>query len=548
MKRFALLLVSALFCMASWSQALVDSLLQQYDKYWEISPGIYRVMKNGLVGVAGHQGIVVPVEYQHVWNLSDKDYFRVMRNGKTGLFHVTKGIIIPAEYDQIWDFSDGKLRVLKNGKLGLIGPTGQVLVPCQYQQIWDFRDGIAKVIRDGKLGYVNDSGQEVIPCIYQQISIFENGTAKVVRDGKFGFVDLNGNEIVPCDYQQISDFVEGKARVVKNGKIGFIDKVGQEIIPPIFSQIWEFENDRAKAVLDGKMVTIDQRGNVLSVDESAVIPPALPIAPVSDVPLTQPLKAEVPPQSTDSAKTLRLGNKVFVITNQGDEKAIEMTSKNDWGKRDRSKRKFKGHYQGVDLYYNSFLNKNGGTTLPDGYDFLDLNGSKSIGVGVNLLQENISLSRRGNIGLVTGLGIDFNNYRFDSQNKLVVNEQGKIDHELLTDPVKKNKLTSIYLSIPLSLEFQIPASTRKDPIFLSGGVVGGYKLRSYTKIVYNGGDKDKTRGDYNLSDLRLGTTVRLGYKFINLNGLYYFTPLFDKTGDPKLYPYSIGISFYPDWM
>lgn len=550
MRRFASLLVMALFFTVSWSQSSVDSLLQQYDRYWEISPGIYRVMKDGQVGVAGPKGIIVPVEYQHVWNLSDKDYFRVVRNGKTGLFHISKGIVLPAEYDQIWDFTDGNLRVLKEGKLGLVGPMGQVVVPCQYQQIWDFRDGIAKVIRDGRLGYVNKQGQEVIPCVYQQISAFENGLAKVVREGKFGFVDLNGHEVVPCDYQQISDFTDDKARVVKNGKIGFIDLAGREIIPPIFSQIWDFENGQAKAVLDGKMVTIDMQGNVLSVSDTTMVPPLPSLPEVPEQPTEHPLQAVSTEQSSDSSKSVRLGNKVLVFKHEGNEKALEVTSKHDWDgkKRKKAATRFKGHYQGVDLYYNSFLNENGSAALPGGYGFLDLNGSKSIGVGVNILQENISLSRRGNFGIVTGLGLDFNNYRFDSQYKLIVSPLGNIDAEVLTDQVKKNKLSTIYLTVPLSLELQIPTRSHKEPIYFSGGVVGGYKLRSYTKIVFSDGDKDKTRGDYNLSDLRFGATARVGYKYINLSGSYYFTPMFDKTGDPKLYPYSIGISFYPDWM
>jgi hypothetical protein len=529
------------------AQSLPEATLSAYDRYWEVSPGFYRVMKDGNVGVVGEKGIVVPIEYQQVWLWTDKSYFRVMRNGKTGLYHVDKGIILPPEYDQIWNFTDGMMRVSQNGRLGLIGASGEVIAPCQYQQIWDFNESMAKVIRDGKLGYINKQGQEVIPTIYQQIGSFDNGLAKVVRDGKTGYIDQSGNEVVPCDYQQIWDFRDDMAKMVKNGKIGYINGQGKEVIPPIFSQIWDFEGDSTKAVLDGSVVYIDRKGTVLV---------TLYQTDVKIIEIPEPITEDVeilystPNHFSDTIKTIRIGPNSIIIREDGRNTSIDFsTDGNDniTYKR-KGKDKFKGHHFGLDLGLNNYLGPNGTTALPDGYDYLSLNTVKSVGVSVNIWQESIPFTSRKNFGLVTGLGLDYNNYRFDNQYKLVEGDNGTIGYEPITEDVKKNKLMAFYATVPIMLEWQLSESDYKNPFYLSAGVVGGVRIQSHVKIKYMDGEKDKTRDNYDLSDLRWGLRTRMGMKFFNVHATYYFTPLFKHDQNPELYPYSVGLSIMPNWF
>jgi hypothetical protein len=546
MKRILLIILVCLGVISVKAQNQPDSLLRIYDRCWEVSPGIYRVMKNGNVGVVGEKGILVPIEYQQVWSLSDKNYFRVMRNGKTGLYHTEKGIVVPPDYDQIWNFSDGMMRVSQNGKLGIISASGDVIAPCQYQQIWDFNNDMAKVIRDGKLGYINRQGQETIPAIYQQIGSFDNGQAKVVRDGKTGYIDMQGNEVVPCDYQQIWDYQNGMAKVVKNGQIGFINTQGNEVIPPIFSQIWDFEGDSAKAVLDGSLVYIDRKGTVLSaLYQTAPIVP--PVEPVIEPDMVEEIEA-TDVENSDTIKTIHIGTSTIIIKENGNNTTINLNPDDDGDDHHHRHDKFKGHHFGVDLGLNNYMGPNGTMALPNGYEYLSLNTAKSIGVSVNVWQESISLSHGNNFGLVTGLGLDYNNYRFDNQYKLVKANDGTIGSEPIVEDVDKNKLMAFYITMPLMLEWQLRESDYKNPFYISAGVVGGLRAQSHIKIKYNSGDKEKTRGDYDLSDLRWGIRTRMGVRCFNMHATYYFTPLFEHNQNPELYPYNIGLSVMPNWF
>ena len=84
------------------------------------------------------------------------------------------------------------------------------------------------------------------------------------------------------------------------------------------------------------------------------------------------------------------------------------------------------------------------------------------------------------------------------------------------------------------------------PVHLAGGVIGGAKLWSNTRTKYQTpSSKAKTRvyGDYNLTSLRYGATVRVGYEFVSLYANYYISSLFKENQGPELYPFAVGLSF-----
>ena len=51
-------------------------------------------------------------------------------------------------------------------------------------------------------------------------------------------------------------------------------------------------------------------------------------------------------------------------------------------------------------------------SLPPNYDFLDIYFPKSSGVQFNFFQQSIPFNKNGTLGMVTGLGIQWVNYRF----------------------------------------------------------------------------------------------------------------------------------------
>jgi hypothetical protein len=111
----------------------------------------------------------------------------------------------------------------------------------------------------------------------------------------------------------------------------------------------------------------------------------------------------------------------------------------------------------------------------------------------------------------------------------------------------KSKLTVTWLNVPLLLEFQIPLSdSKKDRISVSAGVIGGLRLGSHTKQMYEQEGTmytNKNHDDFNLPTWRYGLTARIGYGGMNVFVNYDLSGLFKDGAGPELYPVSAGISF-----
>jgi hypothetical protein len=204
---------------------------------------------------------------------------------------------------------------------------------------------------------------------------------------------------------------------------------------------------------------------------------------------------------------------------------------------DKKEKKFDGHWSALEMGVNTFSN-------PDysGYatkNFMDLNQSKSLEVNINLLKVSIPLQKiKNNIGLVTGLGFNFNDYRFSNKFTLM-NVDGKVEPVYLAgDNLKLTKLSTSFLTVPLLCEFQLPAQGGR--FFCSFGLIGGLKLGSHTKVKM-GGDKNKDRSELNINAFRGGSTVRVGYRGFNIFGTYYFTPFFKDGRGPVMDPITVGI-------
>ena len=207
---------------------------------------------------------------------------------------------------------------------------------------------------------------------------------------------------------------------------------------------------------------------------------------------------------------------------------------------------FKGHWRGLDLGLNNYLSSDKSFTLKNEDDFMSLRTSRSINVNLNLLQQSFSLI--GNqVGFVTGLGFEFYNYFFENKNTIGENSLGVIVSKPLDQiNLDKTKLSMTYLTVPLLFEFQFPGQLKNSKrLRILGGVIGGLKLRSHTKYVYedNGTQKRKNWDDFNLRSLRYGFTGRVGYRHLNLYVNYYPVSLFEKNKGPELYPIAVGLSF-----
>ena len=217
---------------------------------------------------------------------------------------------------------------------------------------------------------------------------------------------------------------------------------------------------------------------------------------------------------------------------------------NDDNKDPKEHRKthFKGHWAGCEVGFNNYVTDNYNFSLPAGIEYMSLNSGKAMNFNLNFSQLSIGLGRH--IGFVTGLGLSWNNYVFDGDNNIIKDSGGNIINDPYAETLKKSKLATIYLNLPVLFEIQIPTDHKR--INIAAGPIGAVKISSHSKIIFENGDKAKSDGDFSLNMLRYGVTARIGYENLEIYGTYYMTPLFKQGKGPggvDLFPFEIGIAF-----
>ncbi len=251
--------------------------------------------------------------------------------------------------------------------------------------------------------------------------------------------------------------------------------------------------------------------------------------------------------NTDTTN-IRFKRKTVKIIDENDETKI-LVKKNkdsDWEFWNEDDARFQGSWSGFSMGLSNYMNKDFSLSRNATDEFMDLNTGKSWNMNLNFAQYSINLINN-KFGLVTGLGLEWNYYRFDNNNTI----QKDADGVIITDTtsysgfsIDKSKLSTTYATVPLLLEWH-SSSNQDRGVVIAAGVIGGVKLGSNTKIVYKeNGDtnKDKKRDDYNLSPFKYGITARIGVGDWLVYGTYYLTSLFEKDKGPELYPFSIGIA------
>jgi hypothetical protein len=256
-------------------------------------------------------------------------------------------------------------------------------------------------------------------------------------------------------------------------------------------------------------------------------------------------------EESDSSFNVKIGNRGLNILEslEGRKYKFERYPANDgWNQDDsedyraRRRNRFKGHWAGVEFGFNNYLTSDKSLVLPDDIDYMNLHSSKSSNFNINFSQLSLGMTRH--IGFITGLGINWNNYRFDGNNNLVKGTNGMIEELDPGAPLEKSKLTTVFLNLPFMLEIQIPVDN--NHLNIAAGPIGAVKIGSHTKMVFQDGQKVKENGDFSLNMLRYGATARVGYGNFQLYGTYYMTPLFRTGKGPAgndLYPFEIGVAF-----
>jgi hypothetical protein len=243
----------------------------------------------------------------------------------------------------------------------------------------------------------------------------------------------------------------------------------------------------------------------------------------------------------DDTVRIKIGGKGIKITDSYDGTNIEILDRNDLEREFKDynfKRRFRGHWAGFELGMNNYLTSSG--NFPG--SFLALNPGKSWNVNINFMQYSINLSKKNNIGLVTGLGFQMNDYKFSGNSSITKDENGNIVEVPFDVNLSMSKFHANYLTLPLIAEFHLNADKYGRRLYIGAGLIGSFKLWSYTKIKYHdpGKVKAKDYSDLSINPWQYAATFRIGFKAIKLFVNYNLNSLFMKERAESLYPISIG--------
>lgn len=204
------------------------------------------------------------------------------------------------------------------------------------------------------------------------------------------------------------------------------------------------------------------------------------------------------------------------------------------------------NWAGFSLGVNGLVNKDRSMNLPDEYDYMDIDYTKSLNVNLNIMEKRFEIGTK-HIGITTGLGFEFSRYEFKNNTMLLSNADstwGRIDSIPVYD---KNFLKTTYLQVPLLLDFTT-ASMESKSVSLAAGVVGGYRIGTKMKVKYHADgskNKDRVKDDFNVNPFKLAATARLSLGNTTLFATYSLTSLFEKGKGPEAYPVSVGLSIIP---
>jgi hypothetical protein len=166
-----------------------------------------------------------------------------------------------------------------------------------------------------------------------------------------------------------------------------------------------------------------------------------------------------------------------------------------------------------------------------------LRGGKSVNVNIWPVMATVNLITH-HVNLITGIGIEMNNYRYARPVTYVDAPSGTY---VITDSVafKKDKLFTEYLTVPLLLNFETAPYHTNSSFRISFGPTFGLLVKSRTKQVSSARGKVKNNDPFNLENFRLGLRGEIGFGPVTLYGSYSRTPIHQN--GLKQYPFSIGV-------
>lgn len=414
-------------------------------------------------------------------------------------------------------------------------------------------------VSDGTLSIHSNGNAEAYVTVREIKQIDISGSSSVEAQGTITVNELTliisgiGKMEIPVKAEKIHADISGKGRIELSGSstelnanISGAGKVDAE----------DLQVNRCNVTISGAGKTEVDVKDELNVEISGVgsvnyvTAPAKISKSISGIGKVGTASNDNKEKSEQDTTTVNVGNKKIIIIGDenDDDDDFHFDIDPDQDKQSTTVHyhkgeKVRGHWGGFELGFNNYGKSAFSTDLADGYDFLELNTGKSVAVNLNLFDWNAKILSY-HLMFVTGLGITWNNWRFQNDRTLIPNAPA-VSANFDSIDYSKNKLTVSYATLPLLLEFN-SSEYEKKSFHVGAGIIFGYRIGSHTKQVYEENGKKrkvKTYDDFNLDTFRYDATLRIGFRGYTAFVSYGLGKLFKSKQGPELHPFTIGLAF-----
>jgi len=245
--------------------------------------------------------------------------------------------------------------------------------------------------------------------------------------------------------------------------------------------------------------------------------------------------------------TFTIGDsKIIIVDNDEDPDSSDEQTPEE---ADREKKQAFTHWNGFDFGLNTFIDGDGNYGPGEGNEYLDLNEFNSRYIAFNFAETKLRLIK-DYVGVYTGAGVQFYNYKFKNDSTLSFTNDTLIAFKDPTiSSIRKNKFRTAWVVVPLMLEFNT-SNSESNNFHLAAGVVGGFNIGNMykQKVTREGGNREKikSKGELLVEDFKLDAALRIGYKQFALSANYQLTSLFEENKAPELHTASVALAFYFD--
>lgn len=178
--------------------------------------------------------------------------------------------------------------------------------------------------------------------------------------------------------------------------------------------------------------------------------------------------------------------------------------------------------------------------VPDGMK------TRTINQGFNVFATYNLPFGKSNFSFAIGLGVNIHNLYW---NYMFKGSDDSLQFTPIPDTLgyKRSKLTLPYLELPI--EFRLKTRSK---VSVAIGFKVGYMIYAHSKFVgddylfkTNSTLKYTVQNIQNIERFSYGPTLRVGYKWFNLNASCALSPIFSNGKGPDMYPISVGFILMP---